>query len=185
MAKLTDSARTDLDETRRLLYMMLVVNRTKRFNLVGTVANAMLHHQHFTDLSRDGLLDLLVDQAEGSNYADWFTQQIDRLTAEIEASDALADDADEDEDKIGQAMRALFVEGKRLILWHAETYARAQLAFREAMASIEGQPDLKARVKRFRHANGEQEVELADGARLLFRAGNLARGYSPDLVITD
>jgi hypothetical protein len=94
--KLTDSARTDLDETRRLLYMMLVVNRTKRFNLVGTVANAMLHHQHFTDLSRDALLDLLVDQAEGSNYADWFTQQIDRLTTEIEASDALAaeDDAE-------------------------------------------------------------------------------------------
>jgi hypothetical protein len=94
MAKLTESDRRDLDETRRLLYMMLVVNRTKRFNLVGTVANAMLHHQHFTDLSRDALLDLLVDQAEGSNYADWFTQQIDRLTVEIEASDALTAEGD-------------------------------------------------------------------------------------------
>jgi len=94
MAKLTDSARTDLDETRRLLHMMLVVNRTKRFNLVGTVANAMLHHQRFADLSRDALLDLLVDQAEGAGYADWFTEQIDRLTAEIEASDALAAEDD-------------------------------------------------------------------------------------------
>lgn len=91
--KLTDSARTDLDETRRLLYMMLVVNRTKRFNLVGTVANAMLHHQGFTELDRDGLLDLLVDQAESSDRGEWFTEQIDRLTEELEA-DALAPEDD-------------------------------------------------------------------------------------------
>jgi hypothetical protein len=97
MAKLTDSARTDLDETRRLLYMTLVVNRTKRFNLVGTVANAMLHHQHYADLGRDELLDLLVDHAEGTESADWLNEQIDRLTAEIEASDALvAEDDTED-----------------------------------------------------------------------------------------
>ena len=94
MAKLSTEDRKDLDETRRLLYMMLVVNRTKRFNLVGTVANAMLHHQRFTGLSREDLLDKLVDQAEGAQHDDWFTEQIDRLTGELDADDKLADEDD-------------------------------------------------------------------------------------------
>lgn len=34
----------DRDETRRLLYMALVASRTNRYNLVGTLINALAHH---------------------------------------------------------------------------------------------------------------------------------------------
>lgn len=34
----------DRDETRRLLYMALVAGRTNRYNLVGTLVNALAHH---------------------------------------------------------------------------------------------------------------------------------------------
>lgn len=46
MARLSDAAVRDLDETRRLLYMALLVSRTKKYNLAGTLVNAIRHHQH-------------------------------------------------------------------------------------------------------------------------------------------
>lgn len=45
MARLSDSAARDLDETRRLLYMALLVGKTKKYNLAGTIVNAIRHHQ--------------------------------------------------------------------------------------------------------------------------------------------
>ena len=36
--------RRDLDETRRLLYMVKAASRTERHNLVGTLTNALAHH---------------------------------------------------------------------------------------------------------------------------------------------
>lgn len=86
-------------------------------------------------------------------------------------------------DKISEALHALFIDGKRLVLWHTDTYARAKLAFEDTVAAIEKRPALQATVKRIRRTNGDQEVELLDGARLIFRAAHLARGYSHDLVI--
>ncbi len=46
MARLDDAAAKDIDETRRLLYMALAVGRTKKYNLAGTLINAIRHHQH-------------------------------------------------------------------------------------------------------------------------------------------
>lgn len=76
----------DLDETRRLLYMMLVVKRTKRYNLVGTLANAILHHQR-VDVDRESLLDDLVCYVEnadcGNDHESWLRGQIDRISTEL------------------------------------------------------------------------------------------------------
>lgn len=76
----------DLDETRRLLYMMLVVKRTKRYNLVGTLANAILHHQQ-VDIDRESLLDDLVCYVEnddcGNDHESWLRGQIDRIGTEL------------------------------------------------------------------------------------------------------
>lgn len=73
----------DLDETRRLLYMTLFAGRTKRYNLVGTIVNAMRHHQGFSD---PDLEERVLAQVESPSTADgdtWTRQQIARLTSEL------------------------------------------------------------------------------------------------------
>lgn len=82
---LTDSAR-DLDETRRLLYMALLAPRTKKYELAGTLVNAIRHHQGVKDRN----LELrVVSYLEGAPDADgglerWVRAEIDRCTAALE-----------------------------------------------------------------------------------------------------
>jgi hypothetical protein len=87
MAKtIGDGDQTDFDETRRLLYMALLVSRTKRYNLGGTLVNALKHH-HAVDLDADeiadhvvGLLEQAPTKAEDET---WVREQITRITAEL------------------------------------------------------------------------------------------------------
>jgi hypothetical protein len=79
-----DSGKTDLDETRRLLYMALLVPYTKRYNLAGTLVNALKHH-HAVDLSVDEVtghvVSVLEENSDGGRA--WLREQIDRITAEL------------------------------------------------------------------------------------------------------
>ena len=43
----------DLDETRRLLYMALLASKTKKYNLAGTLVNALRHHSQLTGVAMD------------------------------------------------------------------------------------------------------------------------------------
>lgn len=84
----TDSRGRDLDETRRLLYMALVVGQTKRYNLAGTLINALRHHQGIDD---PDLEDKILRQVEGTeNDSDdtWVRTQISRITSELAAESA-------------------------------------------------------------------------------------------------
>lgn len=78
---LSEATRKDLDETRRLLYMALVVNRTKRYNLAGTLVNAIKHHQRL-DIDTDVLIDHVLDAVESGNES-WVREQIDRICGEL------------------------------------------------------------------------------------------------------
>jgi hypothetical protein len=83
-AEIGDSKARDLDETRRLAYMALLANRTKRYNLAGTLVNALKHH-HAVDLDADEIADHVVGVLEGGD-ADgetWLRGQIDRITQEL------------------------------------------------------------------------------------------------------
>lgn len=90
MAKtISDGDVKDFDETRRLLYMALVASRTKKYNLAGTLVNALKHHHAVDDLSDGEITDHVVAVLEGSD-ADpasdsraWLQAQIDRITAEL------------------------------------------------------------------------------------------------------
>ena len=88
MAKtISDDDKTDFDETRRLLYMALLVKRTKRYNLGGTLVNALRHH-HAVNLSAGEIMDHVVGMFNDSDDPDdehraWVQQQIDRITAEL------------------------------------------------------------------------------------------------------
>lgn len=89
MAKhIGDGDKTDFDETRRLLYMALLVPRTKRYNLAGTLVNALRHHHAVSDLDADEIADHVVDYLEsipgGATQAEAFLrEQISRITAEL------------------------------------------------------------------------------------------------------
>jgi hypothetical protein len=84
-----DGDARDFDETRRLLYMALLSNRTKKYNLAGTLVNALKHH-HAVDLEINEIADRVVGVIEGqgdltelaSNEL-WVRDQIDRITAEL------------------------------------------------------------------------------------------------------
>ncbi len=84
MAKrISDAEVRDLDETRRLLYMALVVRRTKRYNLAGTIINAIKHHQR-VDIDTDELIERVVEYVDGTAEDDgWVRGQIERIIAEL------------------------------------------------------------------------------------------------------
>jgi hypothetical protein len=79
----------DLDETRRLLYGALAAGRTRRWELVGTLVNALVHH---SGLETDalGLLDHLVEVVEADMAvvaSDQRAQRVLDLIAKLSASD--------------------------------------------------------------------------------------------------
>jgi len=76
----------DRDETRRLLYMALYARRTDRYNLVGTLVNALAHHGSGLDPDEVGehILDV-VEPSMNVGAEDWVREQIARLTAEMES----------------------------------------------------------------------------------------------------
>lgn len=72
----------DFDETRRLLYMTLAAPHTKKYNLVGTLVNALKHH-HGHPGSADEIIAQLIHVIEGGEDETFVREQIDRITAEL------------------------------------------------------------------------------------------------------
>jgi hypothetical protein len=82
MARITDSGATDLDETRRLLYMALLASRTKRYNLAASLVNAIHHHQGDDETPLDELFDKAVAAVEGEpDGLAWARGQVARINA--------------------------------------------------------------------------------------------------------
>lgn len=81
-----EGAASDRDEIRRLLYMALAEPRTDRYNLVGTLVNALAHHG--SNVSPHDAMEHLIAYIEGGSESsrEWLQDQIDRLTAEEEAA---------------------------------------------------------------------------------------------------
>jgi hypothetical protein len=76
----------DLDETRRLLYMALAAGKTKRYNLAGTLVNALRHHQGVTDPDLEEQVTSLVEGTAPDES--WARDRISRITTELEAGNA-------------------------------------------------------------------------------------------------
>jgi hypothetical protein len=79
--------KTDFDETRRLLYMAILAPRTKRYNLAGTLVNALVHHHAVGGLDADEVADHVagwLEQEDGdASTPAWLREQIQRITAEL------------------------------------------------------------------------------------------------------
>ena len=82
----------------------------------------------------------------------------------------------------------LFLWGERLQIHTAHEFPTANEAFLRFVALVQSNPELEKKVARIRYANGEQGVELKDGARLKYRArtGGSGRGFAEaDLIVMD
>lgn len=85
----TEDAR-DLDETRRLLYMAMAASVTERYELVGTLTNALKHHVGVSEDTAT-LFDRLVGLVNDGRRDDcvWAAKVAVRLTGLLaEAEDA-------------------------------------------------------------------------------------------------
>ena len=83
--KRDDARHKDLDETRRLLYLVLAAPRTKKYNLVGTLVHALKHHQG-SERDAGDLLEAVTHLVEGDASDDeiaWAQEQIGRLSREL------------------------------------------------------------------------------------------------------
>jgi phage terminase large subunit-like protein len=86
-----------------------------------------------------------------------------------------------------RVLAGLLLFGERLIMWTAHELKTAMEAFRRVEELVMGSDDLRRRVKKVSHANGDEGIELRNGARLRFvaRSKGSGRGFSGDTVILD
>lgn len=77
---MSDDVRRDLDETRRLLYMVKAASLTNRYNLVGTLTNALSHHEGNVGTDPDEAMANLVDAVSGDPDAlEWVKARLGDL----------------------------------------------------------------------------------------------------------
>lgn len=75
----------DLDETRRLLYMVKAASQTERYNLVGTLVNAMSHHVGNVGTDPDECMANLIDAVAGDPDAlEWVVARLGDVTETLE-----------------------------------------------------------------------------------------------------
>jgi hypothetical protein len=79
----TDGDRQELDEIRRLSYMALAARVTERHELVGTLANALIHHQPGLVADDDDVIAELVDVIHRGKGADWVEAVIGAATLRL------------------------------------------------------------------------------------------------------
>lgn len=88
VAHIGDGDRRDFDETRRLLYMATLVGRTKRYNLAGTLVNALLHHHSVDGLSAtevtEHVVNVIEDTDPDGSSMNWVHDQIGRISDELD-----------------------------------------------------------------------------------------------------
>lgn len=100
MSDVDDDAggRTDLDETRRLLYMVLLggLSSERWYNLAGTLTNALAHHSKLATAAEvmerlHYIRDVSADTADWVNVSDsaneaheWVQGLIDQITEQLD-----------------------------------------------------------------------------------------------------
>ena len=86
-----------------------------------------------------------------------------------------------------RTLAGLTLFGEQLIMWSAHETKTAFELFRRMEELISGSDELRKRVKRVSRANGDEGIEMTNGARLRFvaRSKGSGRGFSGDLIILD
>lgn len=82
---LSDSDKRDLDETRRLAYMLLVrVDDKKYRELVATLVNAIVHHQQSADAAEAmDHIAALANNPDDEDARRWLNAHVARITKKL------------------------------------------------------------------------------------------------------
>lgn len=87
-ARADENRRRDLDETRRLVYMVLAAQGTERYELAATVVNALAHHQSAVDPDVAMRHVRTILTGHPGNTADseaWLRGRVERITSELDS----------------------------------------------------------------------------------------------------
>lgn len=84
-------------------------------------------------------------------------------------------------------LHGMFLVGDPLTLWTAHQFKTSTEAFLRIRGWIDGSDDLRRMVKKISVANGDEGIDLHNGARLRFiaRSKSSGRGFSPQRIIFD
>jgi hypothetical protein len=77
-----DQAR-DLDETRRVLYMALLVHRTEKYEIAATAVNALLHHQGIDAPAGEVIENVLAAISGEPAGSAWVKEQVGIITDQL------------------------------------------------------------------------------------------------------
>jgi hypothetical protein len=79
-----DVDREDYDETRRLMYMALLRQRTEKYELAGTLVNALTHHHSVTLPVNEIITHVLaVIENDDEDSVIWMQNQIGRISDQL------------------------------------------------------------------------------------------------------
>lgn len=126
------------------------------------------------DWQADVLADALGERADGK----WSAFEVALIVSRQNGKGSVLE---------ARTLAGLTLFDERLILWSAHQTKTAFEAFRRMEELLAGSDDLRRRVKRISRANGDEGIELTNGARLRFvaRSKGSGRGFSGDLIILD
>src|SRR5215472_15378788 len=87
-AQATADWRRDLDETRRLAYMVLAARGTEHYELAATVVNALAYHGSAVDAdaAMRHVTAIMSGRGGTAESETWLRGQIARLTGELDAT---------------------------------------------------------------------------------------------------
>ena len=84
------------------------------------------------------------------------------------------------------ALGWLYLASEPLVLWTTDRYVTARESFYQLADVIDAAPVLRSRVARIRRTNGDQEIRLTDGPRLMMRTRRMStRGCRVGRLIID
>jgi hypothetical protein len=88
-AAIQERRHTDLDETRRIIYMVLIARRTRHPEPVATIANALAHHQQRVAFheATTHLARVLDGNDPDGRSERWLEELVDRINRELDPED--------------------------------------------------------------------------------------------------
>lgn len=129
---------------------------------------------YLDDWQQDVLEDSLGERPDGT----WASFEVGLVVPRQNGKGAIVE---------ARELAGLFLFGERLILHSAHEYKTASEAFLRMRNLLQESPEYDKLVRRYWQANGEQGIELHDGARLRYvaRSKGSGRGFTGDLNILD
>ena len=88
---------------------------------------------------------------------------------------------------LARELGGMYLLGEKIQIHSAHQFKTCREAFLKMKRVVQSSPLLEGQIKAIRNANGEESIELRNGARLQYvaRSNNSGRGFTGDLIVFD